>query len=161
MEYMRKAAFLVLAFLCALTAGVQSSNVWSRIQPAIPYCRVAKNAEWYHGRYIRVRSRLVFGTSGTYVFESCDPVEALASLVEMQAQPNSSAPGYVDEVLVTGEKPQVQTADAIIEGVFDAHSSTGCWAPKFHIQATNIQLMSEVRPYSLPDDSDDGLRNKH
>jgi len=148
---MRKAAFLVLAFLCALTAGLQSSNVWSRIRPPIPYCRVATNAEWYHGRYIRVRAPLVFGTGGTYVFDRCDPVEALASFVEMQGQPSPSAVGYVDEVLVTGEKPQVQTADAIIEGLFDAHHSTGCWGPKFHIEATNIQLMSERRPYSVSD----------
>jgi hypothetical protein len=144
---MSKGLPLIFAGLCSLVIGLGVSDVWSRVH-TIPYCRVARNADSYAGRYIRVKGRLIFGSDGMYIFESCDPVEALASLVEFDGDRTSQTRNYVDEVLVTGEKSRVQTAEALIEGDFDANFSRGCWGPKFRIAARKIQLVSPVIQYS-------------
>jgi hypothetical protein len=78
-----------------------------------------------------------------YVYEDCDPVEALAASITLDGEQGSMGIGYVNELLLSGP-PQLKTADAIIEGDFDAHASRGCWAPKFRITARKIELISAV-----------------
>lgn len=96
-----------------------------------------------------------------YVYEDCDPVEALAATVELDGDQSGSGIGYVDEILVSGTRSQVKVADAIIEGEFDAHFSTGCWGPKYHISARKIQLLTPVHDYEPPQTNDEGMRVKH
>lgn len=139
---------LGLTFLLCFVAGTASSVLRSRLF-AIPYCRVATNAESYHGKFIRVKANLIFGSNGMYVFESCDPVEALASRIEFAGVERLPQPRDVDEGSRSAEKEQVQSAEAIIEGVFDAYATPGCWAPKFRIAATKVELMSSAR-YQWP-----------
>jgi hypothetical protein len=110
----------------------------------LSYCEVARNPEPYHGKVIRVRATLSFGSEGMYIVEDCDPVEALASLVELEGSEgaSSNAHSYVDEMLTDQTEFQVKKVDAIIVGRFDGGHSTGCWAPKYRIAATNIQKVS-------------------
>ena len=113
------------------------------LQP-LPYCEVARHPGLYHGKVVRVRATLSFGSDGMYVFEDCDPVSALASLVELEdsegAEPK--ARNYVDEMLTDQAEFQVRKIDSIIVGRFDGEFSTGCWLPKYRIAATSIEKVS-------------------
>jgi hypothetical protein len=137
------------AALVGFAVGWGVFQIWQSQRPAIPYCEVAQNAEWYHNRNIRVRARMIFGSDGTYVFENCDPVEALAAVVELPGSVRSNSRNYVEEVLVTGEKAGIKSVEAIIEGRFDAKNSPGCWAPKFRITASEIEFVSEPTAYEV------------
>ena len=95
------------------------------------------------------------------MYEDCDAIEALAASVVIGENHPLNGPAYVENLLVTGEKPQLKTAQALIEGRFDAHASPGCWAPKFRIDATNIELVSSVTDYISPQTEGEGIRTKH
>jgi len=101
---------------------------------------------------VRVKARVSFGTQGMYVYEDCDPVEALASAVEYEG--DLPLRGIAD--------PPVRVADAIIEGEFNAHYTRGCWSPKFKIIARKIEVTSPVQSYvPLGIYNEDGMRLKH
>ena len=157
---MRKLILIIVALIFGTAVGLGSSELWLRAR-TLPYCTVAKNAESYHMRYVRVRARIFLGTDGMYVHEDCDPVEALAAAVELEGDHSATGIGYVDELLVSGTRPQVKVADAVIEGEFNAHFSPGCWGPKYHISARNIHLLSPVQNYEPPQTNEEGLRVKH
>ena len=159
---MRKLIPLIVALVFGVGAGIGSSELLLRVR-VLPYCKVAKNAESYHMRFVRVKAKVHFGDWGTYIYEDCDPVAALASSVVLAGE-DRAAPGigYVNELLLSGP-PRLKTADAIIEGEFDAHATRGCWAPKFRINATKIELASPVKDVELQENEDGsgGLRVKH
>ena len=157
---MRKLILIVVAFIFGTAVGLGSSELWLRAR-TLPYCTVAKNGESYHMRYVRVRARIFFRTDGMYVYEDCDPVEALAATVELEGEQSATGIGYVDELLVSGTRPQIKVADAVIEGEFNAHASRGCWAPKYRISARKIHLISPIQNYEPPQTDDDGTRLKH
>jgi hypothetical protein len=73
------------------------------------------------------------------IYEDCDPDEALAALVEFEDGP-ILGPSYPNDSF--GKPRQTKTADAIIEGEFDAKASPGCFGPKFHIRASKVELIS-------------------
>ena len=150
---MRKLTVKLLVAMLTFIIGISAATSWfffgenqkKDSAPALlPYCEVARNPETYHGKVIRVRATLSFGSDGMYVFEDCDPVEALASLVELEGSEgvSSKAHHYVEEMLTDQTEVQVKKIDAIIIGRFDGENSTGCWAPKYRIAATNIQKVS-------------------
>jgi hypothetical protein len=114
-------------------------------------------------RFVRVKAKIHFNTGRVYVYEDCDPVEALAASVDLANDQLVSGNSYMNELLLSGESSPVKVADAIIEGEFDAHASTGCWAPKFRIAAQKIELISSIRDYVPPASDGDGpsLRVKH
>jgi len=159
---MRKLVFIFVALIFGVGAGLGSSELWLRAR-VLPYCKVAKNADEYHMRFIRVKARLHVGKFGTYIYEDCDPVEALAASVELESGARSPfGIGYVNESLVS-DPSQVKTADAIIEGEFNAHASPGCWAPKFRIIASKVELTSPLEDFVPPVNEGEGpnLRLKH
>jgi hypothetical protein len=135
--------------------------VYWKIFGALPYCDVARNAEQYHDRDLVIKARLIFDGSGIYVYEDCDPTEALAASVVLAGNHPLIGREYVEKLLVSGEQTQLKTAEAIIEGRFDGEATTGCWAPKFRIDAKKIELISPVTDYSPPVIEDEGLRLKH
>jgi hypothetical protein len=143
-------------------AGLGTSELWLRAR-VLPYCKVAKNPEAYHMRFVRVKAKLHFGNFGTYIYEDCDPDEALAASVFVEGgdQPTFGI-GYVNEALVSGA-PQIKTADAIVEGEFNAHATRGCWAPKFRIIASKVELTSPIQDWVPPasEGESTGLRTKH
>ena len=145
---------VAVALIFGVAVGLASSDLWLRAR-TLSYCTVADNAEWYHGRVVRVKAKVYFGSGGMRVYEDCDPTEALAASVEIEG-PTRIAMRYV-----TGQEPQLKVADAIIEGEFDAHASPGCWSPKFHIAATRIQLISSVTDYVPPENYSLSRRVKH
>ena len=159
---MRKLIPIIVALVIGASIGLGSSELWVRAR-TLPYCKVANNADSYHMRFVRVKARIHFGSGAMYVYEDCDPVEALAASVDLGANPLASGTGYVNELLLSGESSTVKVADAIIEGEFDAHASPGCWAPKFRIAAQKIELISSIRDYVPPASNGDGpaLRVKH
>jgi hypothetical protein len=144
-----KVLVAVLTFLIGISAATswfffgKNRNKESAPQP-LPYCEVARNPDLYHGKVISVRATLSFGSGGMYVVEDCDPVSALASLVELEGSEgvSSKASNYVDEMLTDQTEFQVKKIDAIIVGRFDGENSRGCWAPKYRIAATSIQRVS-------------------
>jgi hypothetical protein len=128
---------------------------------AVPYCQVARNAEMYHNSEILVNARIFVDETGVYVYEDCDPVEALAAGVVIDENSPGIGPGYVDNLLLSDGHPNMKTAQALIKGHFDAHASTGCWAPKFQIQAEKIELLSSLTDYVPPQTEGPALRLKH
>lgn len=141
---MRKFISIVVALIIGVSAGLGSSAIWVRAR-LLPYCTVAKNADAYHMKFVRVKAKVHFGDSGTYIYEDCDPVEALAASIEFKSGDRPTlGMGYVNELLLSGG-PQTKSADAIVEGEFDAHASPGCWAPKFRIIASNVELTSPIQ----------------
>jgi hypothetical protein len=143
---MRKLIAIVVALAVGVGSGLGSSELWVRAH-VLPYCKVATNAEAYHMKFIRVKAKLHFTSSGTYIHENCDPTEALMSAVFLEGsdQPNFGL-RYENESLVTNSS-RPKTADAIIEGEFNAEASNGCWAPKFRILASKVELVSPVEDF--------------
>ncbi len=151
---------LIVVVIPAFAAGVILNGVWQRLT-TLPYCEIARNAERYHGETIRARATLIFGSDGMYVIEDCDPVSALASLVEFDGSNASRLRrNYVDEVLVPGHEARINKVDAIITGRFDAQFSPGCWVPAFRIVATEIQFRSRLTEYKPPG-LDSSTRARH
>ena len=159
---MRKLILIIVALVLGTAVGLSSSELWRRAR-TLPYCKVANNADSYHLRLVRVKARIYFRAGRMYVYEDCDPVEALAASVELKGGPMASGNRNVDELLLSGESSAGKVADAIVEGEFDAHASPGCWAPKFHIAAQKIELISSISDYVPPASDADGpvLRVKH
>lgn len=133
---MRKFILIVVALVFGAGVGIGSSELWARGR-VLPYCKVANNAESYHMRFIRVKAKVQFGYGGMSIYEDCDPDEALASSIDFENGDPHPLSGSA----------QMKTADAIVEGEFDAHHSTGCWGPKFHIFASKVELTSSVADY--------------
>jgi hypothetical protein len=133
---------------------------WKAFGP-LSYCEVARNAGQYHNTNVLVRARIIFDESGVYVYDDCDPVEALAASVVINGHHPLIGPEYVEKLLVQGEQRHRKTADAVIEGVFDAEASSGCWAPKFRIEAQRIEIVSPIIDYAPAVVSEEGLRLKH
>ena len=157
---MKRLALIVVVVIPAFAAGVIIKGVWQRFT-ALPYCEIARNAERYDGETIRARATLIFGSDGMYVFEDCDPVSALASLVEFDGSDASRLRrSYVDEILVSGKEARINKVEAVITGRFDAKFSPGCWAPAFRIVVTEIQFMSSVTEYE-PRGLDSSSRTRH
>lgn len=146
---MKRIVFRLAVALLTFALGVTALMTWRNLR-TLPYCEMARNAGQYHGKVVSVRATLIFGSDGMYVYEDCDPVSALASLVELEGSKsdNPIARDYVQEVLVSGEKDSVKKVDAVITGLFDGEYSRGCWLPQFHIKATSIELKSPVSNYS-------------
>jgi hypothetical protein len=142
---MRKLTAIVFATVFGVSAGLGSWTAWVRV-PTVPYCTVAKNPDWYHERVVRVRAKIFFRGEEISVSEDCDPVEALMAHVEF---PNagSRAGSLWGPLVYDGGEPGLKTADAIIEGEFNGRYSSGCWGPKYHIAARNIELISAVKDY--------------
>ena len=149
---MRKLIALVVALSVGVGAGLGSSELWTRAR-VLPYCKVATNAEAYHMKFIRVKAKVYFHRDGMYIYEECDPVEALASSVEFKDGPvlGSNVTGYLDDYALLSKPTQTTTAYAIVEGEFDAEASLGCWAPKFRIIASKVELISPVEKF-VPSD---------
>jgi hypothetical protein len=157
---MRRIALKLAVALLAFVIGLAVFIMW-RNSPALSYCEVAQHGHWYHNTIVRVRATLIFGSGGMYIYEDCDPVEALASLVELEGASGSNTVGYVEELLVQGNDSSLKKVDAVIEGRFDANFSMGCFGPKYHIAARKIQLLSPVTDYVPPDVGRERLRIKH
>ena len=133
---MRKFIPIFVALVFGVGAGLGSSELWLRAR-VLPYCKVARNADAYHMKFIRVKAKVHFGREGMFISEDCDPDEALAASVEFEDGP-ILGPGYPNNPYRSTE---IKTADAIIEGEFDAQASTGCWGPKFRIRASQVELI--------------------
>lgn len=145
---MRKLIAIVAALVFGLGAGLGSYEFWSRTR-VLPFCKVAKNAEAYHMSFIRVKGKVHFGRDGMMIYEDCDPVEAQAAWVEFKDGPvlgPNRDPDYVNDNLLFSKLGQTKTADALVEGEFDARASPGCWGPKFRIVASEVELISPLRP---------------
>jgi hypothetical protein len=147
---MRKLIAIVVALSVGVGAGLGSSELWVRAR-VLPYCKVATNAEAYHMKFIRVKAKVYFTSSGTYIYEHCDPVESLMSSIYLEGSDRSTfGLGYVNESLAT-DPYQTKTAEAIVEGEFNAEASPGCWTPKFSINARQIELVSPMEVF-VPED---------
>ena len=156
-----KRVLLILTIIVVGIAGAIPLKTALRPFAPTPYCEIARNAASYHGKTVRAKARLILGSGGMYVFENCDPVSALASLVELEgAETNRLKGNYVEEVLVAKNQENVSKVDAIISGRFNGEFSRGCWAPAFHIAATEIEFVSPVTKYELAK-TDYPMRTRH
>jgi hypothetical protein len=156
---MRKLSFTLTVALLALVLGM-FAFVLSRSRQTVAYCEVARNAERYHNKTIRVRATLILSSDAIYIYEDCDPVEALASLVEFDGS-ESDTRGFVEQLLVQRSDSSLKKVDAIIEGRFDGEYSLGCWGPKYHIALSKVELLTAVSDYVPPQSGEAGLRTKH
>jgi hypothetical protein len=157
---MARLSFILILALLALAVGFVVLSL-SRSPQTVAYCEVARNGERFHNEIVRVRARLIFDSRAAYIYEDCDPVEALASLVEMDDASGSDSSGYVEQLLVQASESSLKQVDVVIEGRFNAEFSTGCWRPKYHIAAQNVEQLSSVSDYTPPQFGEEGLRMKH
>lgn len=127
----------------------------------LPYCEVARNGEQYHDQIVRVRATLILGSFATYIYEDCDPVEALMAQVEMHGTALTDKGHYLDGFQENGSDSSDKKFDAIIEGRFNARFSKGCWGPKYQIAATKVELLAPATNYVPPMYDEDGMRVKH
>ena len=141
---MRKFILIVVALVFGVSAGLGSSKLWRRA-PVLPYCEVARNADAYHMKFVRVKAKVQF-RGDMFIYEGCDPDEALGAWVEFE---DGDRPGYVNDLLLS-DPMQTKTADAIVEGVFDAKTSLGCYGPKFRIIARKVKLTSPIQDFIPP-----------
>ena len=158
--FMKRLSLRLAAALIAFAIGLAAFAVW-RSPRTVAYCEVARNAEKHHNQIVRVKATIIFGSGGMYIFEDCDPVEALASLVEMDRADYSDTRGYVQELLLGTKDSSLKKVEAVIEGRFNAEFSTGCWGPKYHIAASKVELLTPISHYTPPQIGEDGLRTKH
>jgi hypothetical protein len=158
-----KRVLLIATIIVVGIGGAIPPKTGLRPFASTPYCEIARNAASYHGKTVRAKARLILGSGGgMYVFENCDPVSALASLVELEgAETNRLKGNYVEEVLVAKNQENVSEVDAIISGRFNGEFSRGCWAPAFHIAATEIEFISPLTKYEVSAISDYPMRTKH
>lgn len=96
-----------------------------------------------------------------YIYEDCDPVEALMALVEMNGVAVTVKGHYLDRFRENGSDSSLKRFDAIVEGRFNAKLSKGCWGPKYHIAATEVELLSPATNYVSPLFDEEGRRVKH
>ena len=98
---MRKLIPVIVAVVIGTSIGLGSSEVWLRAR-TLPYCKVANNAESYHMRFVRVKAKIHFDAGGMYIYEDCDPVEALAAAVVFGGNQPAVGIAYVNELLLSG-----------------------------------------------------------
>jgi len=155
MKRLIKVAAIVIAFVL----GLAGSFIWQN-PPTLPYCEVARNGERYHNKIIRVKATLFLGSDSFYIYEDCDPVEALASLVHVSGANEIDIAGEANQLLVPAQG-SLKKADAIIEGRFNAKFSLGCYGPKYRIAASKVELLAPVSDATPPLFNEEGLRMKH
>ena len=143
---MKKPTSKILSALLTFIIGLGSATSWLPFgnPQTQSYCEVARNPKRYHGKIIRVRAMLSFGSGGMYVAEDCDPVLALASLVEFEGSEHTAprAHNYVDEMLTDQAEVEIKKIDTIIVGRFNGEFSRGCRLPAYRIAATSIEKAS-------------------
>ena len=127
----------------------------------LPYCEVARNGEQYDNQIIRVRARLILSSDAMYIYEDCDPVEALMARVEMHGARVTDKGHYLDQLSEDDSDSSPKEFDALIEGRFNAKFSKGCYGPKYHIAATEVELLAPATNYVPPVYDEDGMRLKH
>lgn len=158
---MRKFISIVVALIVGVSAGLGSSAIWVRAR-VLPYCTVANNADAYHLEFVRVKAKVQFDHGEIFIYEDCDPIEALASWVKVE-NADWPIPGPIHEKRWLLSDSTTKTADAIVEGEFNAEHSLGCYGPKFRILASKVKLISPVQDYVPPVSDGEGpaLRLKH
>ena len=155
MKRLIKLAAIVIVFVLGLAGS------FLRQRPTmLPYCEVARNGEQYHNKNVRVRATLFLGSDSAFIYEDCDPGEALASLVDVSGANEIDTDGEANQLLVPAQD-SLKKVDAIVEGRFNAEFSRGCYGPKFHILASKVELLSPVSDATSPWFNEEGLRLKH
>lgn len=151
--------------LAAMVIPLVLGLAWSFLRQSpttLPYCEVARNAERYHNQLIRVKATLFLGSDSAFIYEDCDPVEALASLVDVSSAIDLDPDSAANQLLVPAQHSlSLQKVDAIVEGRFNAEFSRGCYGPKYRIVASKVELLTPVSEATSPWFNDDGLRLKH
>lgn len=146
-------AVAILGFAIGTGAFVFS---YTLDQP-LPYCEVARESERYHDTTVRVRARLYFDRGAMYIYEDCDPTEALSSLVEFK----DTIADPTDYSVRLDNQSHAKVADAIVEGRFNGRLSQGCYGPKYQLVATKIELTSPLEDFRVPVTDGPQLRTKH
>ena len=166
-EGVKRVAHKILTALVTFAVGVSLSLNWTLPLRSLAYCELARNAERYHGREVRVRARLL-GTetpNGYVIFQlECDDVEALASWVEI-AEARVSEPATVElreKMFAPKSEDTHREVEAVLTGRFDGEFSTGCWGPKFKISEAAIEQVLSVSEKPIPRTDDEvPLRLRH
>ena len=161
---MKKLSLRFAAALIGFALGLSATWVWSSWggSQTLPYCEVARNGEHYHNQIVRVRTTLIMGSDAMYIFEDCDPVEALMARVEMNGGAAVTDKGhYLDRLSENSPDSPPERFDAIVEGRFDAQFSMGCWVPKYHIAATKVEILTPATNEIPRMFDEEGRRVKH
>ena len=117
--------------------------------PTLTLCRLAENPFWYDGRIVRVEADGrggIFSRSMLIEDAGCHLPDAWSS-VSLVENVRLSAE---TEQLFTESDSDFYKARVIVTGRFDPNTSTGCYAPKFGIKTTRIELKSEITTEPIP-----------
>lgn len=162
-RHLRKFLIAGLTFVI----GVSLSLNWVSPGRVLPYCELAQNAQRYHGSTVRVRAH-VSGESPTIytIYQSeCDPVEALASVVEVAHAAGSDADSQElwERLSAPQDEGTMRKAEVVLSGRFDSQFSTGCWGPKFRLSDVEIERVISISetPLPLSDPDEVPLRIRH
>jgi len=81
--------------------------------------------------------------------EECEAAGALAVvLLDESYSPSAEVQAFRQ---TDDETPIKRSADIIVEGRFDPNATPGCFAPRYGIIATNIEIVSPVTVEVLPE----------
>lgn len=149
----------VAGVVVAIVLGLAWAFLWQSPE-TLPYCEVARNGERYHNKIVRVKATLGIYSDAVYIYEDCDPVEALGSLVGVSGANEIDTDGEENQLLVPAQDSR-KRVEAIVEGRFNAKFSLGCWGPKYRIVASHVELLSPVSDATPPLSNEEGLRLKH
>ena len=149
----------VACVVIALVLSWAWSFLWQSPR-TLPYCEVARNSERFHNKIVRVKATLFLGSDVVYIYEDCDPVEALASRVDVSGADELDTDGEANQLLVPAQH-SLQKVEAIVEGRFNAKFSRGCYGPKYRIVASEVELLTPLSDATPPLFNEEGLRLKH
>lgn len=151
----RLIAAIVIACVLSMTV-----SFFSESPRTVPYCDVTRNGEEYHNKIVRVKATLFLSSESVYIYEDCDPVEALAARVDISGADEIDIDGEADQLKVPAQD-SLKKVEALVQGRFNAKFSSGCWGPKYRIMASKVELLSPVSEVASPWFSEEGLRLKH
>lgn len=152
-QVMKRPAHKILIAFLTFATGVTLCLNWTTPTPTLAYCDLAKNAEKYHGREVRVRVFVTGGGAAPRLYTH--HTECASSEVVMDGAA-ASKPEAVElrrrlSAPVAGGK--FRQAEVVLNGRFCEDSSPGIrgWAgPRFKISDARIEQVISVSEQRRP-----------
>ena len=145
-SFASKIALSLLTFL----VGVASAILLSEISPpTVTLCQLAQNPSLYDGRIIRIEADGrggIFSRSMLIEDTTCQLPDAWSSVSLVESvEPSAEA-----QQLFMESDSDYFKARVVVTGRFDPNTSLGCFAPKFGIKTTSVELKSAITTEPMP-----------
>ena len=148
---MKRVAHKILLVLLTFAVGVTLTLNWTTPVPTLAYCELAKNAEKYHGREVRVRAFVTGGGEALRLsthHPECAPSKVLDSVVEMN-RAATLKPEFVElrrRLSAPAPEDMFWKAEVVLSGRFHDESGPahGWLGLRFRISDARIEQVISV-----------------